>query len=295
MLKDFRVLSLFDGAAMAHEAILRSGIASQRYITYFASEIDPYASAVAEARISYYQNRGDVRLISGYTFSGYDLLIGGSPCTNLSSAGNGKGLEGDQSSLFWEFVRIKNEGKFKYFLLENVASMKTKDRYRMSEAMGCQPIRINSNLFGAQNRDRLYWTNIPVDTNLLPEFNADVLMDVIIGHNDHCDTPSKYFLSEKAIAYMSRVGLNKKTRWEFMPNKLDRKSSPLTANMWKGVPYGVIKELGRRLTPEECERLQGLPTGYTKVDGVSETQRYKMIGNGFHVPTVAWILKFINL
>jgi len=118
-------------------------------------------------------------------------------------------------------------------------------------------------------------------------------MDVIMNECDPISNATRYFLSEKAIAYMSRIGLGGKSRWNFMPNKLDHKSSPLTANMWKGVPYGVIEQLGRRLTPWECERLQTLPTGWTDVDGISETQRYKMIGNGFTTKVVAWILNFI--
>lgn len=291
-MKSLKVLSLFDGCAMAYNAISKSKFRGTP-VMYYASEIDKYASKVADARVPFYRNMGDVRLVSGYQFDQFDLLIGGSPCTNLSSAGNGKGLEGEASSLFWEYVRIKNEGRFKYFLLENVASMKNADRDRMSEAMGCQPIRINSNLFSAQNRDRYYWTNIPVDISQLPEFNANVLMDVIIGYADPNDNAIKYFLSEKAMAYMERKGLNNKSRYEFMPNRLDSKSSPITANCWKGVPYLVVKELGRRLTPYECERLQTLPTGWTDVEGVSESQRYKQIGNGFTVSVITWILNFI--
>jgi len=291
-MKSIKVLSLFDGCAMAYNAITKSKFRGTP-ISYFASEIDEYASKVADKRVPFYRNLGDVRLVSGYQFDQFDLLIGGSPCTQLSSAGNGKGLEGEQSSLFWEFVRIKNEGRFKYFLLENVASMKNADSNKMAEAMVCQPIRINSNLFSAQNRDRYYWTNIPVNMNMLPDFNATVLMDVIMGYDDPIDNATKYFLSEKAQAYMDRNGLNNKSRWDFMPNKLNSKSSPLTANMWKGVPYGVVRELKRRLTPYECERLQTLPTGWTDVEGISESQRYKMIGNGYTVSVITWIINFI--
>lgn len=294
-MKNFRVLSLFDGCAMAHEAIKRSHVGYHRTITYIASEIDKYATLVADKRVPFYRNVGDVRLVSGYTYDGFDLLIGGSPCTQLSIAGNGEGLKGEASSLFWEYVRIKREGNFKYFLLENVASMRNADRDIISEALGVQPLRINASRVSGQNRDRYYWTNIPVPENTQPIDMRITLSDVI--HNAAVygtKSPAiRYFLSEKAIAYMGRERAKGKARWEFMPNKLDGKASTLTANMWKGVPYGVIQELGRRLTPEECELLQTLPVGYTDVDGVSESQRYKMIGNGFCVDVVKWILNFI--
>lgn len=88
-----------------------------------------------------------------------DLLIGGSPCTNLSICGNRKGLDGDESRLFWEFVRAIKECKPKYFFLENVASMSDKDKEIISQELGCYPIMINSSLVSAQNRRRYYWFN----------------------------------------------------------------------------------------------------------------------------------------
>jgi len=92
----------------------------------------------------------------------FDLLIGGSPCQDLSTAkANGKGLEGEKSSLFFEYVRILKEVRPKYFLLENVASMKKADKDEITRIMGVEPILINSALVSAQNRKRLYWTNIP--------------------------------------------------------------------------------------------------------------------------------------
>ena len=161
----------------------------------------------------------------------------------------------------------------------------------ITEHMGVEPIAINSSLVSAQNRPRLYWTNIPVVG--LPEDKHLRLVDVLDSYN-YVEVPAKYYLSDKAKAYMSRLR-NGKPRWEYHTNPLSGKAACLTANMYKGVPYGVIKELGRRLTPTECERLQTLPVGYTAgpANSTSDTQRYKMIGNGWTVDVIAFILSFL--
>jgi site-specific DNA-cytosine methylase len=95
-------------------------------------------------------------------------------------------------------------------------------------------------------------------------------------------------LSDKANDYMGRLR-NGKPRWDYHTNPLDGKAACLTANMYKGVPYGVIKELGRRLHPIECERLQTFPDGYT--EGISMTQRFKALGNSWTVDVIAHIFK----
>ena len=173
------VLSLFDGMSCGQQALERSGI----YIdNYFASEIDKYAIKVTMANYPDTHQLGNVIDVDGYSLPKIDLLLGGSPCQSFSFEGKCKGMstkdeqetltlehylelksEGfefeGQSYLFWEYMRLLNEVKPKYFLLENVM-MSEKWEKILSKAIGLNPIEINSALLSAQNRKRLYWTNI---------------------------------------------------------------------------------------------------------------------------------------
>ena len=202
----------------------------------------------------------------------------GSTWQAFSNAGERTGMDG-KSKLFWEFVRVLKETNPTYFLLENVR-MKKEWENIITEQLGVKPILINSRLVSAQNRPRLYWTNIP---NIEQPMDCGLVLADIL--EDTWD--DKFNLSEKACDYMSRLR-NGKPRWEYHTNPLNGKSACLTANMYKGVPYGVIKEQLRRLTPVECERLQTVPDNYTA--GVSDTQRFKMLGNGWTIDVIAHIL-----
>lgn len=156
-MKPLRVLSLFDGISCGHVALDRVSLPIE---VYYASEIDKYAIQITQKNYPDTIQLGDVEKIDFTQYEGkIDLLIGGSPCTNLSIAGNRKGLEGDESRLFWEYVRAIKECKPKYFLLENVESMTDSDREIISKELGCYPIMINSSLVSAQNRKRYYWFN----------------------------------------------------------------------------------------------------------------------------------------
>lgn len=156
-MKPITILSLFDGISGGQVALERIGIPVEKY---YASEIDKFAIQVTQKNYPNTIQIGDVEKIDFKQFEGkIDLLIGGSPCTNLSICGNRKGLEGDESRLFWEFVRAIKECKPKYFFLENVESMSDKDKEIISQALGCYPIMINSSLVSAQNRRRYYWFN----------------------------------------------------------------------------------------------------------------------------------------
>jgi DNA (cytosine-5)-methyltransferase 3A len=281
MTKIRNVLSLFDGMSCGRLALDRAGI---EFDKYYASEIDKWAIGVSYNNWSDINQLGDVTTINKRHVENIDLLIGGSPCQSFSIAGDGTGFDGS-SKLFWEYVRLLKELKPKYFLLENVV-MRQEWQDIISEALGVKPIDINSRLLSAQNRPRLYWTNIPNVEQ--PEDLGLTLSDILVSPNK---VYNNLFLSDKAKDYMSR-GRNGKPRWEYHKNPLDGKAACLTANMFKGVPYGVIKEKMRRLTPIECERLQTLPDDYTR--GVSNTQRYKMIGNGWTVDVIAHILKNIK-
>lgn len=155
-----KVLSLFDGISCARVALDKAGITVE---SYAASEIDKYAIAVSKARFRDIVHLGDVKNVVAYDpRKKLDLLIGGSPCQDLSIAKkNRKGLDGARSGLFWEYVRLLKETKPKYFILENVNSMPVVARDIITKTLGVEPIMINAALVSAQNRKRLFWTNIP--------------------------------------------------------------------------------------------------------------------------------------
>ena len=262
------VLSLFDGMACGRIALDRCGITPRRY---FASEIDKYAMQIARKNWPDIVHIGDVQdVMWPETFEGeqIDLLIGGSPCQGFSFAGKQLNFDDPRSKLFFEYVRLLKETRPRWFLLENVR-MKQQSQDIISEMLGVHPVAINSSLVSAQNRYRLYWTNIPF---LLPMDKGLVMQDIL----EH--------------GYVDRD-----------------KSHCLDANYWKG---GNLKQyfekhrrqlvfdndsccgLYRKLTPIECERLQTVPDNYT--EGVSNSQRYRMLGNGWTVDVVAHILAGIK-
>lgn len=282
------VLSLFDGMSCGQIALNKAGI---KYDNYYASEIKKHAISVTTKNYPNTIQLGDVTTININNLPKIDLLIGGSPCQSFSNSNQWlkdgeNGFDG-KSKLFFEYVRILNEIKEKNpeikFLLENVR-MKKQWKDFISKTVGVEPIEINSSIFSAQNRPRLYWTNI--STKDLPASSPIVLKDILEEQPNQ-----KYSLSNKAVAYMSRLR-NGKPRWEYHRNSLNDKSACLTANMYKGVPYGVIRELNRRLTPLECERLQTVPDNFS--DNVSDTSRYNLLGDGWTVDVISHILSSIN-
>lgn len=157
-----KILSLFDGISCGRVALERAGIAVE---CYYASEIDKYATAVSQKNYPDIIRLGDIRNIDFSQFIGkVDLIIGGSPCQDLSIAKqNRQGLSGERSGLFWKFVEAVKIIKPKYFLLENVASMSKENRAIISDALGVEPVLINSALVSAQQRKRLYWCNWSVE------------------------------------------------------------------------------------------------------------------------------------
>ena len=179
------VLSLFDGIAGARAALDRLGIEC----TYYASEIDKYAISIAQRNYPDICQLGDVKLINPFLLPEIDLLIGGSPCQDLSLASHSKsGLGGERSGLFFEYLRLLRYIKPKYFLLENVASMSKLSCWTISQYLGVEPIEIDSSLLSGQSRKRLYWTNIlgvtqPADKNIY-------LKDII-----ECEVNSSYAIN----------------------------------------------------------------------------------------------------
>jgi DNA (cytosine-5)-methyltransferase 3A len=268
------VLSLFDGMSCGQIALNRVGI---EYNNYYASEIDKHAIQVTQHNYPNTIQLGDITELKTTTLPQIDLLFGGSPCQSFSRAGDGSGFDG-KSKLFWEFVRILNEVKPKYFLLENVV-MKKEWEDVITEALGVEPILISSSKFVPQARNRLYWTNIP---NVIQPEQVDYCIE------DFIEGPG----------FISSCGIDR----VFKKKKI---FNTLTATYYKGIrgsgrPTVSVREgfldddrdAHRMLTPLECERLQTVPDNYTSV--VSKTQRYKMLGTGWTVDTIAYIFNNIK-
>lgn len=280
-----KVLSLFDWMACWYEALIRAWI---KIDAYYASEIDKYAIQIAMKNHPDIIQVWDVTQLKGEDFKDIDLLIGGSPCQGFSMAWKMLNFNDPRSKLFFEFVRLLKEIKPKYFLLENV-KMKKEFSDKISEIMWCEPIEINSALVSAQNRKRLYWTNIEWITQ--PEDKGILLKDIL-----ETDVDERYYLSDKQIEMIGnwkgfeRPLENVKT-WEDKMWTL----TTHTAKMSNGIKLVsmVNDELRiRKLTPIECERLQTMPDNYT--EWVSDTQRYKMLGNGWTCDVIAHIFSFIK-
>lgn len=273
MNKKINVLSLFDGMSCGQIALNRTGIKVENY---FASEIDKHAISVTQKNFPNTIQIGDVQNINPEELPKIDLLIGGSPCQGFSFAGKGLNFDDPRSKLFFEFVRLLKECKPKWFLLENV-KMKKEFKDIISEQLGVKPILINSSLVSAQNRERLYWTNIPIQG--LPNDKGLFLKDII-------EIGSGKKLSEQT-AQRPRTLRNYRSE--------NQKAFCMLATMWKGSQSNgmtVIDDNGlRNITPLECERLQNVPDNYTNV--VANTNRYKMLGNGWTVDVIVEIFKKI--
>lgn len=155
------VLSLFDGMSVAQQAINNLGI---KEYNYYASEIDPYAISVTQSNYPRTIQLGSVLDIKGKDLPKINLMVGGTPCQDLSiSKKNREGLSGAKSGLFWEYVRILNEVKPKYFIVENVNSMPKEAKELITKTLGVDCIMLNASLVSAQNRKRLFWVGKLVD------------------------------------------------------------------------------------------------------------------------------------
>ena len=256
-----KVLSLFDGMSCGQIALQRLGIDVEKYV---ASEIDKYAISVAKKNFPNMIHVGDVRDVK--VTEHFDLIMFGSPCQGFSFAGNNLNFDDPRSKLFFEAVRILEKAKAinpnVKFLMENVRMKKDSEQV-ITDLLGVEPIAINSRIFSAQSRYRLYWTNLEVGE--IPKDKGIVLKDILeddyITDRDksHC-IDANYF-----------KGGNLKSYFEKHRRQLV-----------------FSKDGERKLTPLECERLQTVPDNYT--NHVSNTQRYKMIGNGWTIDTICHLL-----
>jgi len=299
------VLSCFDGMSCTQIALRQLGYEN---INYYASEVDKYAIKVTQANYPDTVQLGDITKIDPEKLPKIDLMVGGSPCQDLSFAGKGKGLiKGERSSLFFAFVDLLKAIKPKYFLVENVR-MKKEYQEIISDILGVQPIKINSSLVSAQNRVRLYWTNIPNikqprDRGIVL---GDILEDGFVDRDKaHCVDANyfkggnlkSYFEKHRRQLVFSKDGLCHVGDADLKGIQCIKRvyhpagKSPTLTTMGGGHREPKILQEGhtyRKLTPMECERLQTVPENYTA--HVSNTQRYKMLGNGFTVEVIKHIL-----
>lgn len=353
------VLSLFDGVSCGMVALERVGI---RVDKYYASEIDEYAIKISKKNYPNIIQLGDITNWKNWDidWSSIDLVMGGSPCQGFSNAGRGLNFDDPRSALFFVFVEILNHikefNKDVMFLLENV-KMKKEWVDTISSFLGVEPVEINSSLVSAQNRQRLYWTNIatitqPQDRNIylkdilitqntdrMPEYgNKDKSrpltchysnnfggwydritdpnpnkqqIDVLATAINTCSNEKAHCI--KAQYYKNSVanfvtnggfgatGIAEKVNDIYFTEQKTGKNVFEVKNK-KTIIYDKEYKLNledglwsfRKLTPLECERLQTLPDDYTKCDGVSNTQRYKCIGNGWTIDVIAYIFSLIK-
>lgn len=320
------VLSLFDGVSCGQLALQRAGVVVHKY---YASEIDQRAVDVTQRHWPDTIQLGDIKTINTTNLPPIDLIMGGSPCQGFSVAsGRPKNFKDERSALVFDFIDIVNKLKPKYWLLENVRMAKECKEY-IDYELGVKANQVNSADFSAQDRIRLYWTNIPfsmdwdkdastVEDILEPEVDTKYVVEprraVTILDNEvnrrkiaYIGTDSIqnriYKIHGKSVTINAKAGgLGAKTGLYALPALRVDKVTP-TYNGGRFKPsaakfntitacdrHGILtNHFIRRLTPVECERLQTLPDNYTS--GHSDTQRYKMIGNGWTVDLLAHIFK----
>lgn len=297
-----RVLSLFDGISAGRVALERAGIPVS---TYYASEIDPYAIKISAHNYPDIIQLGDVSEIKSEDLGQIDLLIGGSPCQAFSNAGKKLGFDDPRGKLFFEYVRLLRELKPKWFLLENV-KMKPEHEAVITEYLGVEPIEINSALVSAQNRKRLYWTNINFDWNI--EDQGYRLRD-ILDEDGWVDREKSYCLDASYYKGGNLKQYFEKKRRQLVFTScmqageadlnghdmikrvydIDGKAPTLTTcNEGHREPKIIPSSTTyRKLTPTECERLQTFPDNYTAC--VSNTRRYHALGNSWTVDVICHI------
>jgi len=292
------VLSLFDGISCGQLALQRANINCKKY---YSSEINKQSISITQRNFPETIQIGDVRKVSykdGFLTTGtrifevgkIDLLIGGSPCQGFSKAGKELNFDDESSKLYFEYLRILNEVKPRFFLLENV-KMKNEYSKLISEHLGVKPILINSRLVSAQDRKRLYWTNItgiiqPKDKNI--SFN-----DIAPGWYCGC-------MQRRRVLNNRRCDYNKDVELEqYIECRKDNKTNCLTTVTKDNVAVRTKQRFIKRteieyryLTPNEYELLQTLPLDYTI--GVSDSSRRTMCGEGWTIDVIAHIFKFID-
>lgn len=315
------VFSLFDGMSCGQIALNKLNY----NFTYYSSEIDKHAIQVTQSNFPNTIQLGDITKIKGSDLPKIDLMMGGSPCQGFSIAGKQLNFDDPRSKLFFEFVRLLNEVKPKYFLLENV-KMKKQFQDIITDYLGVQPIEINSELTSAQHRRRLYWTNIP---NIIQPENKNIIINDIIEDNiggvkvifdengifkyiakngkniileNNIEPPYTIYESRTEEGKSERRRLRKLLGKDTTPRGINYKEYRINIKNKCNCLVATPSELDyivdrqyyyRELTITEMERLQNVPDGYTNY--VSDTQRRKMLGNGWTVDVIVHILKNMEI
>ncbi len=288
------VLSLFDGISCGRIALDKANIQIDKY---YASEIDKYAIKVSERNYPDIIRLGDIKDWRNWSidWSKIDLLIGGSPCQGFSFSGKGLAFDDPRSKLFFVYVDILNHiqsvNPNVKFLLENVV-MKKEHVNVITKYLRVKPVMINSSLVSAQSRKRLYWANWVITQ---PEDEGIMWADI-----QESDTSTDvYFVSNKMDKWIARNDKRAKSHKVYDKNSM-LKMQMVEASHFKGISnqrnFSIIDSGNgsrRYISPLECERLQTLPDGYTDC-GISRTQRYKAIGNGWTVNVIAHIFSQMN-
>lgn len=284
------VLSLFDGISCGRVALERAGIPVDNY---YSSEIDKFAIKVANHNWpGDTGNRlGDITAWKTWNidWGDIDLILTGSPCQSISNLGDRTGLDG-KSGLFFSFLNIlncvKEHNPDVKFVLENVKGGR-KAINTISDLVGVEPVEINSNLFSAQNRQRLYWTNINI-----PELPTGEHKDSLRGVLEDSPSVDVTLTPGRKRWLLSDSGKNSVNKGYTNIDK--HKAACLTARSEASWNCNYVTRNGEltKLSPIEYERLQTLPDRYTEV--VSNSQRYKSIGNGWTVDVIAHILRGLN-
>jgi len=293
-----KVLSLFDGISCGRVALDRAGIKVDKYVAY---EIDRGAIKIAQSNYPDIEENGDVFKADFTQYKGFDLLIGGSPCTYWTIARAGHGRETTNSGVGWElfsqYVRAWKESGVPYFLYENNASMHKDVRAAITEAFGVEPLEINSSLVSAQSRRRLYWTNIPGAK--APEDRGISLQSIL--ETGVADRPKsvcitrRYLASSLVPASMCRRYFGRsigQVVFDSDPSELKARWDEVKKQGRRFVPSDLdgIKCVPRLLSVTECERLQTLPDGYTGKAGLGRGARIGAIGNGWTVDVIAELM-----
>lgn len=286
------VLSLFDGISCGQIALERAGIEVENY---FASEIDKHAIKVTQANYPKTIQLGSVTEVKASDLPNIDLLIGGSPCQGFSIAGKKLNFDDDRSKLFFEFVRLKNELNPKYFLLENVR-MTDDIADAIDELLGVERIYIDSRNFTGMIRKRYYWTNIPIGEIPTKNVSIEDLLD-----DEPFDRDLDFFLDrtkyEPTTSYDGIITINPrnnngKQTWQRGRVYDIKGSCPTICASLFDLNITKDHKTWRKLTINECEKLQGIPKNYTSI--VSKNERGKQLGNGWNVDTVAFIFSFLR-
>lgn len=301
-----KILSLFDGMGGARVALHNLGVVPEIYAT---SEINSHAISVTDNRWGNFLKLGDItkiidnrNLMRELGSHKWDLMIFGSPCTDLSVARkNRESLAGKNSGLFYRAIELWDALRPTHFLMENVASMSAESEQEISEILGEVPYLINSRYFTGQHRERLYWCNWTAN-DYKPQ-QPVWFRDKLLPFNELMREKEKLSISQAGKEYMLRKTADGRDHYAFGHHSNTDKpySACVVANFKKGVPYNVLLDYRnhqagpwiRRFHPVECERLQGFPDRYTEGLGFNRawTPRYEMIGNSFTVPVIEYLLK----